>query len=279
MLVELMKERSLFIQKFERIAREDPRILFAFLGGSLADGTEDDFSDIDIYYILDEQSYSDFPSQMRTRLSEMGPLVFLEQHNNFGFDLILFIFQNGVKGELGLGTTKNLKTLHAGPYKVLVDKKGLLDGFVFLFQASLEGKDLQEYVEKQLRWYWYWYYVFLSAVARGRLWSAFTQPQQMREYAFILIVLAHHPQKIPGQRFERTVPRLVRDELGNASLPQYTRSSMIASADAMTEILKREIEQLLLSSHASYPADLEATVLDKKHSIVNSSLNRGSEVC
>ena len=279
MLVELMKERSLFIQKFERIAREDPRILSAFLGGSLADGTEDDFSDIDIYYILDEESYSDFPSQMRTRLSEMGPLVFLEQHNNFGFDLILFIFQNGVKGELGLGTTKNLKTLHAGPYKVLVDKKGLLDGFVFLFQASLEGKDLQEYVEKQLRWYWYWYYVFLSAVARGRLWSAFTQPQQMREYAFILIVLAHHPQKIPGQRFERTVPRLVRDELGNASLPQYTRSSMIASADAMTEILKREIEQLLLSSHASYPADLEATVLDKKHSIVNSSLNRGSEVC
>ena len=278
MLVELTKERSLFIQKFERIAREDPRILSAFLGGSLADGTEDDFSDIDIYYILDEQSYSDFPSQMRTHLSEMGPLVFLEQHNNFGFDLILFIFQNGVKGELGLGTTKNLKTLHAGPYKVLVDKKGLLDGFVFPFQASLEGKDLQEYVEKQLRWYWYWYYVFLSAVARGRLWSAFTQLQQMREYAFKLIVLAHHPQKIPGQRFERTVPRLVRDELGNASLPHYTRSSMIASSDAMTEILKREIKQLLLSSHASYPADLEATVLDKKHSIVKSSLNRGSEV-
>ena len=100
----------------------------------------------------------------------------------------------------------------------------------------------------------------------------------MREYAFKLIVLAHHPQKIPGQRFERTVPRLVRDELGNASLPHYTRSSMIVSVDAMTEILKREIKQLLLSSHASYPADLEATVLDKKHSIVKSSLNRGSEV-
>jgi len=259
-----MKERALFIQKFERIAREDPRIISAFLGGSLADGTEDDFSDIDIYYILDEQSYPDFPTQMRTRLGEMGPLVFLEHHNNFGFDLILFIFQNGVKGELGLGTTKNLKTLHAGPYKVLVDKKGLLDGFVFPFQPSLEGRDLQEYVEKQLRWYWYWYSVFLSAVARERLWSAFTQLQQMREHAFRLIALAHHPQRIPGQRFERTVPLPVRDELGNSSLPKYTRSSMIASAEAMTQILKREIKELLLSSHANYPADLEATVLDKK---------------
>src|SRR5438876_11594035 len=221
-----MKERSLFIQKFEQIAREDPRVLSAFLGGSLADGTEDDFSDIDIYYILEEQSYSDFTSQMRDRLAEMGPLVFLEQHNNFGFDLILFIFQNGVKGELGLGTTKNLKTLHAGPHRVLVDKKLLLDGLVFPFQ-----------------------------------------------YAFRLIALAHHPQRIPGQRFERTVPRPVRDELGNSSLPQYTRRSMIASGDKMTEILKREIKQLLVSSHANYPADLEATVLNKKHSMLASSPN------
>src|SRR2546427_631821 len=178
-----MKEGSLFIQKFEQIAREDPRVLSAFLGGSLADGTEDDFSDIDIYYILEEQSYSDFTSQMRDRLAEMGPLVFLEQHN-FGFDLILFIFQNGVKGELGLGTTKNLKTLHAGPHRVLVDKKLLLDGLVFPFQSPLEGKDLQEYVEKQL----------------------------------------------------------------------------------------------LVSSHANYPADLEATVLNKKHSMMESSPNGWSEV-
>jgi hypothetical protein len=42
---------------------------------------------------------------------------------------------------------------------------------------------------------------------------------------------------------------------------------MIASADAMTQILKREMKELLLSSHANYPADLEATVLDKKQSI------------
>jgi hypothetical protein len=149
---------------------------------------------------------------------------------------------------------------------------------VFPFQPSLERENLQEYVEKQLRWYWYWYSVFLSAVARERLWSAFSQLQQMRDYAFRLIVLAHHPQRIPGQRFERTVPLTVRDELGNRSLPQYSRSSMISSADALTEIMKREIKQLLMSSHANYPADLEATVLNKKQSIMNSSLNGGSEV-
>lgn len=263
-----MKERSRFVEKFEEIAREDPRVASAFLGGSLADGTEDELSDIDVYYILDDQYYSEFQSQIRNRIAGMGQLVFYDQHNNFGFDLILFMFRNGVKGELGLGTIKNLKILHAGPFKVLVDKKGILKDIVFPDQPPLRGEDLRKYVEKQLGYYWYLYYAFLSATARGRLWSASSQLQQMREYAFRLIVLAHQPEKIPGQRFERTVPRTVRDELGRASLPQYTRQSLIASAEALTEIMKREIQPLLGSSNARYPAEMEATVLEKKQSIV-----------
>jgi len=53
---------------------------------------------------------------------------------------------------------------------------------------------------------------------------------------------------------------------------------MIASGNKMTKILKREIKQLLVSSHANYPADLEATVLNKKHSMLVSSPNGWSKV-
>ena len=116
-----VKERSSMVDKFEQLARTDPRIISAFLGGSLADGNEDDYSDIDMYYLIDEQSYPDFHSHVRNWLREQGQLVFFEEHSNFGFDLILFIYRNGVKGELGLGTKQNMMSLHAGPYKVLVD--------------------------------------------------------------------------------------------------------------------------------------------------------------
>jgi hypothetical protein len=201
------------VDKFEQLAETDHRIVSAFLGGSLADGNADDYSDIDMYYLVDEQSYSDFHCHIRNWLREQGQLVFFDEHSNFGFDLILFVYQNGVKGELGLGTKQNMLSLHAGPYKVLVDKKGLLDGVVFPFQGSLKGDELRKYAERELSWYWYWYGVFLSATARGRLWSALTQLQQMRDHMFKLLVIAHNPERFPD-RVARWVPDQVLDEIG-----------------------------------------------------------------
>ncbi len=89
-MTPLVKERSLMIEKFEQLANEDPRILSAFLGGSLADGTADDLSDIDIYHLADEQHYSELHSRVRDWLKTVGQLVFFEEHSNFGFDLLIF---------------------------------------------------------------------------------------------------------------------------------------------------------------------------------------------
>ncbi len=111
------------IEKFEQLAKEDPRILSAFLGGTLADGTADDLSDIDVYYLIDEQSYSEFHSRVRDWLKNVGQLVFFEEHSNFGFDLLIFIYLNGVKGELGLGTSKNMMNMHAGPTRYWLTRR------------------------------------------------------------------------------------------------------------------------------------------------------------
>jgi hypothetical protein len=251
------------VDKFVQLAKSDPRVSSAFLGGSLADGTADDYSDIDLYYLVDEASYSGFHSDIRDWLKEAGQLIFFEEHSNFGFDLILFVYRNGVKGELGLGTKDNMMHLHAGPYKVLVDKKGLLDGVTFPFQGVLKGDALRKYVENSLRWYWYWYGVFLSATARGRLWSALMHLQLMMEHMFKLLVVAYNPERFPD-RFERRVPIEVRDEIGEEALPQYNIQSMLTSADAMTRIIKRELRTILTLTQAEYPKDLETVVLEKR---------------
>lgn len=253
----------MMVDKFAQLAKSDPRVFSAFLGGSLADGTSDDLSDIDMYYLVDDLSYSAFHIEIRDWLKRAGRLVFFEEHNNFGFDLILFVYGNGVKGELGLGTKENMMRLHAGPYKVLVDKKGLLDGVTFPFQGVLKGDALRKYVENSLRWYWYWYGVFLSATARGRLWSALMHLQLMREHMFKLLVIAYNPERFPD-RFERRVPKEVRDEIGEEALPKYNIQSLLTSADAMTRIIKREIQTLLTLTQAEYPKDLEMVVLDKR---------------
>ena len=240
-------------------------MLAAFLGGSLASGTADAYSDIDIYFVIDPSAYGRFHSEVDSLLRSLGPLVFFDQHHDFGFDLVLFTFRNGVKGELGLGTTGNLKDMHRGPFKVLVDKTGLLGNVEFPLPPPLSGKSLQDYVEKKLRWYWYWYGQLLSSCERNRLWSAGMDLSAMRERAFSLLKLVYQPNHHPeGVRFEPSIPTSLKSELG-ATLPGFSPESFRSAADRLTKVLKREIKPLLTSSGANYPDELEMVILSKFH--------------
>ncbi len=259
------RDRSAVIERFNKMAEDDSRILAAFLGGSLASGTADVYSDIDIYFVIDPSAYGRFHSEVDSLLRSLGPLVFFDQHHDFGFDLVLFTFRNGVKGELGLGTTGNLKDMHRGPFKVLVDKTGLLGNVEFPLPPPLSGKSLQDYVEKKLRWYWYWYGQLLSSCERNRLWSAGMDLSAMRERAFSLLKLVYQPNHHPeGVRFEPSIPTSLKSELG-ATLPGFSPESFRSAADRLTKVLKREIKPLLTSSGANYPDELEMVILSKFH--------------
>ena len=100
--------RSAAVENFLRIAEEDPRIVAAFLGGSLASGLSDQYSDIDMYYVIDPSEYESFHSSVKSLIDGLGPVAYFDEHNNFGFDLVLFMLTNGTKGELGLGETASL---------------------------------------------------------------------------------------------------------------------------------------------------------------------------
>lgn len=259
------RDRSEVIERFRGIAEADSRIVAAFLGGSLAAGTADAHSDIDIYFVIDPPGYDSFGSEVVSMLKDFGPLVFFDQHSDFGFDLVLFMFSNGVKGELGLGTIRNLKDMHRGPFKVLVDKTGLLSNVDFPLPPPMSGKSLQEYVEKQLRWYWYWYGQLLTSCARKRLWSAEFGLSTMRERAFTLLKLVHQPNHHPeGIRFEPSIPASLQRELGG-TLASYSPASYRECARTLTDIVKKEIRPVLAVSGAKYPAELEKMILSKFH--------------
>jgi len=257
------RERSDVIERFRHIAETDSRVLASFLGGSLAAGTADTYSDIDIYFVVDPSEYDSFHSDVASLLNTFGPLVYFDQHNDFGFDLVLFMFKNNVKGELGLGTTQNLKNMHRGPFKVLVDKTGVMDNVEFPLPPPLTGKNLRDYVERQLRWYWYWYGQLLTSCARNHLWSAELSLSSMRGRAFNLLKLvyqpAHHPE---GVKLEASIPAILQKELG-ATLAAFTADSFKASGDRLTKIVKREIQPLLLSTAAQYPAIYETAIMSK----------------
>lgn len=255
--------RSAAVENFRRISEEDPRIIAAFLGGSLASGLADQYSDIDVYYVIDPGEYESFHSSIRSLIDGLGPVAYFDEHNNFGFDLVLFMLTNGTKGELALGTPDKLRVMHAGPFKVLVDKKDLLKDAQFPYEKMLEGEALRKDTEKQFRWYWYWYGIVLTEVARNHLWSAQSALSRMRDHLFNLLKYSYDLR--PGTRIDRSLPRSLLVELGK-TLPTLNPDSLKAAAASMTIIVKRETKSLLKTAGAKYPILFEKTVLARQAS-------------
>jgi predicted nucleotidyltransferase len=109
-------------------------IVAAFLGGSHAAGNPREDSDVDVYVVSREEDYDALWARRHALLREWGDPVFEEDIVNFeglGFDMVLFEFVDTVDGEIAFGHTGNFRVIHGGPYRVLVDRTGLLDGVVF----------------------------------------------------------------------------------------------------------------------------------------------------
>ncbi len=90
------------IESFRAASETDPRVVAAFVGGSLATCAADEYSDLDLYLITADEQYDGFFAERVAFMCQLGEPVFLEDFNGFGFDMILFILKSGAKGEVGL---------------------------------------------------------------------------------------------------------------------------------------------------------------------------------
>ncbi len=122
------------IDRFRAFCEREPIVLAAFLGGSFAAGTAREDSDVDVYVVSREQDYAELWARRLELVSPLGESELVAEHPDFeglGFDLVHFELADGVTGEVAYGHTGNFMAMHGGPYEVLVDRTGLLDGVVF----------------------------------------------------------------------------------------------------------------------------------------------------
>jgi predicted nucleotidyltransferase len=124
----------LAVARFRGACEREPLVAAAFLGGSLAAGTAGEQSDVDVYVVTEEADYAALWDKREEFMRSWGDVVRLTDLPNFeglGFDMVQFVFADGVRGELAFGHRGNMLTIHGGPYEVLLDRAGLLDGVVF----------------------------------------------------------------------------------------------------------------------------------------------------
>jgi hypothetical protein len=184
-----------FLDRLVARLRNDDRMAALLLGGSHAAGTADEHSDLDLTLLTRESHWEDVYEGRMDLLRSLGDILFLEEHSDFGFLLLLFIYGDGVRGELSLAPASDVASVLSGPNVALFDNNDLLARYE---PKSLEEPTRKDLVRRTLVWFWYDRGLLHVFLARRKLWTAHFYLERCRERCFDLAWLMERPEVWPG---------------------------------------------------------------------------------
>ena len=275
---QLRPNHQAFVELFVKACRADDRIVAAFLGGSTVKGYADAYSDVDLCVITTDSSFEGFYRQRETFLRTLGELVFLEDFDNP--NIAFYIFSDDTEGELNFVNESRLEEIHAGPFRVLVDKKNLLQGAVFP-EAAPSSADQIEKLRRQIQWFWHELSHFVTAMQRGQLWWAQGQLEALRSICINLARLQHNLLDADvGEeayfKIENVMPVEKLSALKETFGPMQ-EGEILQAAFAIVRFY-REIAPALAHKHALlYSHDLERVMLDRLQRLQDKYLSYGAE--
>lgn len=262
--MQLPQNHQTFVDHFVAACRADDRVMAAFLGGLYAKGTADEFSDLDLYVITTDLAYADFMAGREVFLRLLGEPVFAENFDPL--NLTLFIYADGVEGELGVGHAGAFTHIHGGPYRVLLDKQNLLDGVEFpSFQP--ERSEQIEKLRGQIVWFWHDLSHFITALGRGQLWWARGQLEALRRCYLNLARLREDLfDAAEGDDVYFKIEQALSGETLSAldtTLNSLDRGALFRSAKIVIGLYQGLARDLSRTYDIPYPTGLERVMLDR----------------
>jgi predicted nucleotidyltransferase len=252
------------MNRFVAAGQADERVVAAFLGGSYARDATDAYSDLDLYLITTDEAYEDFLAGREAFLRRLGEPVFLEDFNDFGFDLVCFIFADGTEGELALGRESHFQHIHAGPYRVLIDKKGILAEAVFPWHEAAQAEQI-ETLRRLVSWFWHdLSHHFITAMGRGQLWSAYGALEDLRLTCVNLARLRQNFQA-EAEGYEKVEQALPVEQLAplQTTCCPLERDAMLQAALVIVRFYQELAPSLARAHGIPYPADLAQMMAER----------------
>ncbi len=262
--IQLLPNHQAFINRFINVCEADDHIVAAFLGGSNAKGYADQYSDIDVCVITDENAYEDFFNKRESFLRSLGELVFLE---DFGIpNIAFFIFEDGTEGELYFGSESHLAHIHSGPFRVLLDKKNILAEAVFPDDKTDPSHQTEELRHNIFR-FWHEMSHFITAMGRGKLWWARGQLDELRAICVNLVRLQNNFSdegvgEEPYFKIEYAIDVEKLSALETTFCPME-KNAMLQSARVIVRFYMQVAPSLSKTYGIPYPRALETVMLER----------------
>lgn len=257
-------QHNAVLDRFVAACREDARVVAAFLGGSNARGEADAHSDLDVCVIMSDDAYDSFRADRETFLRRLGEPVFIE---DFGLpDVVFCILADGAECELHLAREGGLSALHAEPYRVLVDKKGVLQGVTFAAERVDPGEQ-REVLRRLITGFWHELSHFTTAMGRGQLWWAYGQLDALRGHCVSLARLRHDFSAWAGgdEPYFKVEKELPDEALAPllATCVARERRAMLDAARTIIGLYRRLAQPLAQAHGLEYPERLEHVMLGR----------------
>ncbi len=265
---------QIITNRFIAACHADDRVVAAFIGGSYARGTNDVYSDLDFGLIITDETYEYFLADREAFIQLLGEPVFLEDSQSDGADFVFSIFSDGTEVDLALGRESHFNHIHMGPYKVLLDKKGILVGTVFSWQEPTQSEQI-ETLRGLINWFWHEViHHFITPMARGQLWSAYGALEDLRLTCVNMARLRQNfSAKAEGyEKVEQAVPVEQLAPL-QASFCLMERDAMLQAALTIVRFYQELASPLAQAHGIPYPADLARVMSGRLERLYNAYLN------
>ncbi len=245
---------QMITNRFVAAGQVDERVIAAFISGSYARGTTDIHSDLDFGLIITDEAYDDFFTGREAFIRLLGEPVFLEDYNGDGADF----------------RESHFNHIYVGPYRVLLDKKGILAGAVFSWQEPTQAEQI-ETLRRLIIWFWHELsHHFITPMARGQLWSAYGALEDMR---LTCVNMARLRQNFSAKAegYEKVEQTLSVEQLAplQASICLMERDAMLQAALTIVRFYQELAHSLAQAHGIPYPADLARVMCDRLEQLCN----------
>ncbi len=252
------------VDRFVTACQSDQRILAAFLGGSFARGTADQFSDLDLRLITSEEDFNEFCAQKFSFIQQLGQPEFIEDFDIPHF--VFLIFADGSEVELGISHLNHSHKIYSEPFKVLLDKQNQLTN-LDLYTKEPDPVEQTEKLRRLIFWFWHDLSHFITAMSRNQLWWAQGQLEELRHYCVNLARLQNNfldeiPQEEVYFKLEQAMPVATLSSLQD-SFCQMNKEEMLAAGLSIVRFYKKMAIPLALSHGISYPQTVEEVMLKR----------------
>jgi predicted nucleotidyltransferase len=173
------------IARFADACSSDARIVAAFVGGSVARGDADQYSDVDLCVVPTDEAADDVFADRAAIVTHLGTPLFLE---DWGEEVpeVFVILADGTDVEVFFVAESRIAEMKVGPILPLLDRTGLLTNLELPVRAP-SSDDLAGELRRILAWFWHEVSHLIKALDRGQLWWAAGEVEALRGYCVNLV--------------------------------------------------------------------------------------------